>query len=273
MAMSGRASLLGLAVLGCAPGSTATPAVVEVTAAEYAFGAPDTIAAGTVRIHLVNQGSEGHVASIVRLREGESIATLMQGGYVLEYVHIPDALGGPATSPGDSASEVTLTLAPGRYAFFCYFHAPDGRTHAAMGMVREFHVVDRGERAIATAAPSDTLVLGDFSVSGGETLRPGERRLSIRNAGQVGHEVGIYRLADGWTLAEAKAWEDTVSTDDPGPWQDYGGVGLLAPGATILLRGTFLPGEYRIDCGITDPKLNKSHAEMGMVTTLSLRSN
>ncbi|MFN8654159.1 MAG: hypothetical protein U0133_19835 [Gemmatimonadales bacterium] len=272
MRVTGRAVLLGLGLFGCAPSQMPTPEIVDVTAAEYAFGAPDTIAAGTVTFRMKDLGQEGHVASIVRLGEGASIATLMQSGYVLEYVHIPDALGGPVSSPGDSASDVTLTLAPGRYAFFCYFHSPDGTTHASKGMVREFRVVERGKTSEA-AARADTILLGDFSVQSAPALPAGERRFYIRNDGKVGHEVGIYRLAEGWTLAEAKAWEDTVSTESMGPWQDYGGVGLLAPGAGIVLRGTFPPGEYRIDCGITDPKLKKSHAEMGMVTALTLRSN
>lgn len=272
MRRSRRAILIGLAALGCAPAETATPPVVDVTAAEYAFGAPDTIPAGRVTFRLKNLGSQGHVASIVRLPQA-GIASLMRGGFLLEYVHIPDALGGPATSAGDSASEVTVTLEPGRYAFFCYFHDADGRTHAQKGMVREFQAVPTGGSAEASAAPADTILLGDFSVHGPAGQQPGVRQFYIRNDGQVGHEVGIYRLAEGWTLAQAKAWEDTVSTEDPGPWQDYGGVGLLAPGASIVLRGTFPPGEYRIDCGVTDPTLKKSHAEMGMVTSLTLRSN
>lgn len=266
------ATLLLLALAGCGTSRSAGPEIVEVTAAEYAFGAPDTIGAGPVTFRLRTVGSEGHVASIVRLRDGASLASLMRNAYVLEFAPIADALGGPVTSPGDSASEVTLTLEPGRYAFFCYFHAPDGVTHAAKGMVREFQVVDRGRRT-AAEAPADTIVLGDFSVHGAATLKAGQARLVIVNAGQVGHELGIYRLAEGWTREEAKAWEDTVSTEGPGPWEDYGGVGLLAPGAANVLHGVFPAGEYRIDCGVTDPKLKKSHAEMGMSADLALRSN
>src|SRR3954471_7688456 len=50
--------------------------VVTVTAVEYGFEAPASIAAGTVTIKLVNKGQELHHVLVAKLEEGHTIADL-----------------------------------------------------------------------------------------------------------------------------------------------------------------------------------------------------
>src|SRR3954447_19311323 len=48
------------------------PAVLTITATDYQLTAPAAAAAGLTRIRLVNHGSEGHQAALVRLKDGHT---------------------------------------------------------------------------------------------------------------------------------------------------------------------------------------------------------
>src|SRR5947208_10049100 len=67
----------------------AGPSVVTITATDYAFGVPDTIAAGLTTFRLVNQGKELHHASLVRLGEGKSAADFQAGLAAAMKSHTP----------------------------------------------------------------------------------------------------------------------------------------------------------------------------------------
>ena len=77
------ASLMITAVLaGCGKAKTSTPeppetaarppAVIELTAIDYAFQSPDTIPGGWVTLRLSNGGKELHHAALYRLDGGKS---------------------------------------------------------------------------------------------------------------------------------------------------------------------------------------------------------
>ena len=51
----------------------ATPLVVTLKAVDYAFEAPDTIEAGITTFRLVNEGSQLHMAQLIRLEGGKSL--------------------------------------------------------------------------------------------------------------------------------------------------------------------------------------------------------
>src|SRR5205085_5357228 len=52
------------------------PRVVTITAREYAFEGPGTIAAGTVTLPLVNRGAELHHVILFKLTQGKTFADL-----------------------------------------------------------------------------------------------------------------------------------------------------------------------------------------------------
>lgn len=59
------------------------PAAVTVTASDYAFQAPDSMAAGAVTVELVNHGKELHQAQLIRLEQGKTlndVAQVLKGG-------------------------------------------------------------------------------------------------------------------------------------------------------------------------------------------------
>lgn len=254
---------------GCLPAELSGPPVIDISAAEYAFGAPDTIPAGRVVFRLSNLGQVNHVAAMIPLADGESIRDLMGRGKVLELRGARELLGGPVTSVEDRASEVLVTLAPGRYAIFCYLRGPDGQSHAGKGMVRE--IVAAGEGESAAADSGDRVIrLGDFGFSGPGRFASGAGSLTIRNEGRQPHEVFLSRIADGFTVAQALAWSDTLP--GPSPWESYGGTAAIGPGGTIVLRGEFPPGSYILECFLTDPATGESHVDLGMTREIVFTS-
>src|SRR5207249_11006022 len=106
-----RLALASLAwAVGCSrPAPQATgPSVVTITATDYAFGMPDTIPAGLTTFRLVNQGKELHHASLVRLRDGKTVADFQAGLAAAMQSHAPPPswitlAGGPnAVTLGDT---------------------------------------------------------------------------------------------------------------------------------------------------------------------------
>ena len=84
------------------------PNVVTITTSEYAFGMPDTIPAGLTTFRLVNRGKELHHASLVRLRDGKTVADFQAGLAAAMQSHTPPPswmtfAGGPnAVTLGDT---------------------------------------------------------------------------------------------------------------------------------------------------------------------------
>lgn len=74
------AVVLVLAMTACQPTdrgheseAAIEPAVVEVTALDYAFQAPDTISSGWATFRMKNQGGEDHFLLLNRLPEGKAL--------------------------------------------------------------------------------------------------------------------------------------------------------------------------------------------------------
>ncbi|MDB4892292.1 MAG: hypothetical protein JWL61_4147, partial [Gemmatimonadetes bacterium] len=68
-----------LLLVAAALGATAVPTpktaarVVTVVARDYAFEAPDTVAAGRTEVRLLNRGKEAHHAYLMRLDGGKKL--------------------------------------------------------------------------------------------------------------------------------------------------------------------------------------------------------
>ena len=76
--------LAGVAIIvltSCSSGTktttSATPAAINVTAVNYAFTAPSTVAAGAVSVTLKNSGKEAHQAQLFKLNNGVDVGALV----------------------------------------------------------------------------------------------------------------------------------------------------------------------------------------------------
>lgn len=278
------APALALAAVAAAPRPSAAPArTLAITATNYAFDMPDSVAAGRTVIRLLNKGPEMHHAQLVRLEGGHTVAEMLQAppGPPPAWVR---EIGGPNTPvPGGTAIAV-VDLKPGTYAVLCFIPSPDGKPHIMKGMVRGFTVVEaarlaarpvsnRGAGAtgemVTVAAPDATLELSDYTFAFSKPLAAGRRVLRVTNVAAQPHEVFIAKLAPGKSAAELLAWVEKMQGPPPGV--PMGGTVGLANGEANDLILDLAPGKYALLCFVPDAKDGKPHVAHGMVKEFEVK--
>jgi hypothetical protein len=250
--------------------------VVTVTASDYAFQAPDTIAAGRTTFHLVNKGPDFHHIWLIKLEQGKSLKDLV------EATKTPGPLpkwavdvGGPNTPmPGGEAS-ATLDLEAGHYVMACVIPAAkDGQPHFMKGMVKEIVVAAArgGVRQAGQPLPAAdvTMTLSDYTFDVSAPVTVATKSIRIRNTAHQPHEAVILKLNPG---ATAKQFLDAVEKPacGPPPGVMVGGVTGIAQGRTIDLATSFTPGDYVLVCFVPDEKDGKPHLAHGMVKPFTVK--
>jgi hypothetical protein len=243
------------------PTAEAARRIVPVTARDYAFEAPDTLAPGPVTFDFTNLGPDLHHVYIALLPEGKSAADLVNEtrGELLPAWAI--TIGGPGAQIPNGHGQTSLTLNPGRYAMVCIVPAPDGVPHLRKGMVHEFTVTGPVSRA-ALPVPDLTMTLRDYAFELSGTLTAGRHVIEVVNEAQQHHEVIFVKLAPGKHIADLFAW--LGSHDGPPPAAMVGGTAPFHPGMSNLVDITLEPGTYGLVCFATDIGDGKMHVEHGM---------
>jgi hypothetical protein len=116
--------------------AAAGPTLVTVTATDYAFEAPDTIAAGWTKFRLVNKGEQLHMALLIKLEGSKTLEDFLKVyGESFRTVRRSPRLewakrrGGPGAAEPQGQSNATQYLEPGNYAWICIMNVPDGIPH------------------------------------------------------------------------------------------------------------------------------------------------
>lgn len=249
-----------------APASLASaPTVREmvVTTSDFAFDAPATVPAGPTRVRMINRGPDIHHVWLVRLPEGRSAQDyLEEAGRTHRLPEWAVDVGGPnAAAPGAEA-EATVDLEPGRYLLICHIPSPDGVIHAAKGMVRELTVTPASGPAPALGAPDATLTLRDYSFTLDRELRAGPQTILVRTEAEQPHEVALFRMAPGKTVADLLAWIE--AREGPPPAEPIGGVAGLSRGEENRITVDLTPGEYAFICFLPDRGDGAPHFVHGM---------
>lgn len=270
---SHRLLLAAIALAACAKAEppadqasvTATPAapnMVHVTATDYAFQAPDTIASGVTTFHLMNQGKEVHHVVIIRLPLAE-VRKMSDGPPPADLV----AIGGPnAAAPGGTA-EATLDVAPGTYTLICLIPAADGMPHIAKGMAREL-IVTPGTSTAAMPAADITIKLTDYAFDITGPLTAGRHVVRIEDAGPQMHELVFVKLEPGKTVEQAVAWlEKPVG---PPPSTIINGASPMTAGMANTTTVDLTPGDYGLICFVPDAKDGKPHIVHGMIKQITV---
>jgi hypothetical protein len=251
-----------------APARPAIP-VVTVTARNYAFDAPDSIAAGLTTLRIENKGTELHHLSLVRFVGGKTAADFVNamkaGGSPPAWAH---DIGGPNVAVPGGAQEATLMLDPGNYAMLCYIPSADSVPHVMKGMLHPFVVTaHRGPRAAAPKADL-TIHLADYAFAPSKPLTAGTHTIRVVNDGPQSHELVLARLAPGKTVQELAAWAETMA--GPPPAEPMGGATPMEKGREIWFTQTFTPGDYAVLCFVPDAKDGKPHVAHGMMLQLKV---
>ncbi len=272
--------LLAAMLMACAPQATATPEShnhasipeVSITAQDLSFAVPPQVQAGLVTIKFQNQGKGNHHAQLARLNDGVTLEQL-QGAIQQS----PNALfgmvsmeGGPGVTPPGRGLEVMVDLTPGQYIVFDVLSGEDGTPNVAKGMLAPFEVTKSDQPATAEALDPDvTVQMKDFLFEMPEQVAAGEQIWEIKNLGPLPHEISLVKLADGKTPEDVAAWFH--SHQGPPPFQGVGGFQGIATGKSGWLKLNLTPGTYVATCVIPEQHSGKTHLELGMIKTFTVK--
>jgi len=249
--------------------------VVTVTATDYAFQAPDTIAAGRTTFHLVNKGPDMHHIWLIKLEQGKTLKDLV------EATKTPGPLpkwavevGGPNTPMPGGESWATVDLEAGRYVMACVIPAKtDGQPHFMKGMVKEVAVTARHgvQQAGKTVAPAADVVmtLDDYDFRVSSPITTATKTIRFRNVAEQTHEAIIIRLDPGTTVQQFLGAMEKPQGPPPGAL--IGGITGIAKGRTVDITASFTPGDYALICFVPDAKDGKPHLAHGMVKQFSVK--
>lgn len=285
---AGRLAVASAAVLLAALGLAAVPAwaaaphttpTLTLTATDFRIATPAHVAAGPTRVRLVNRGSEGHQAALVRLRDGHTSGEFLGALATSFGASRPFGtfVGGPNAAAPGHASEATVTLRAGHYLAVCLIpSASDGTPHVMKGMLAEFDVGGTVHARPQRGAP--TIETTEYHFRFPETARralAGGRPVAVRNTGSQIHEVVVARLKRGRSVSDVVHWADhPLGTPASGPMPDdeIAGVTELAPGATARLHADLTKGRYALLCFLPDDAhAGSTHLHQGMAYPFTVR--
>lgn len=243
---------------------------VTIVTKDFSFDAPATIPAGYVDVTVKNDGAEGHQVQFVKLNAvTETEFTTAAGGTSIGDIGDAVFVGGPNGAGPGASTTATVKLEPGKYGIACFIPAADGVAHAAKGMVG-FVTVEKTDASVFRAPKSDgTIVLGDFVFEPPKNFN-GRGTFAVENQGNQVHEMAYFKIAEGKTLDDVKAYiltpPGTPPPPGPPPFAEGGGIVGLSHGQENWLDFDLAAGDYAMFCFFPDPtKGDLPHAIEGMI--------
>jgi len=250
----------------------ASSGAFTLIATDAGFEAPDHMPAGLRHIVYENHGSQIHEAMFVKLAPGMTAREYVAGvkGGALFPEGARDYSGPGLTSPGRKA-ELWLELDPGAYIIICWM-----QDHAETIPVHELTVDDMREDDPPPPVPDVVVKLIDFRVELEGELHAGPQVMRVETVGPSMHEIDVFRLDDGRTLDDLKAWDQN---DQEGPAPGRAGTGIVDSHdirRVVTVREDFDPGRYVLWCTMpmssdpAAPRVNVTHLDAGMVREVSI---
>jgi len=238
----------------------------RIVATDAGFEAPEHVPSGMRHIVFENHGSEIHEGMLVKLPQGMSpndyVAAVKRGALFPKGA--VDCSGPGLTSPGEK-TEMWVRLEPGQYILICW-NDGHAKTRSAHPFIVDYTVAN-------DAVPKQEVVLKlvDFRFEIEGNLRSGVHIIRVETPGPTMHEVDLFRLHDGKTVADLNRWRK----EDPGgpaPADALGGaLDSHDIKRVVWLRKNFAPGRYVLHCEMPlTPDASASHtdithADLGMV--------
>lgn len=276
----------GLLLAACA-GAPAIP-VVSVSAAEFKFSAPDSIAGGLNRVKLSNTGKEDHHAQLLRLNDGVTLqqwdstlkATLeaarTEGEAAFGRIFaVITTDGGPGAIPPGGSQDAILNLRPGQYVLVCFIGGADGVPHIAKGMTKPLTVTAAPSKQPAEPIAKSTISLGDYAFVVPSAPTKGPATVKVANIGKEPHEMNLLRLK-GVTADQLRqaltAPPGAAMPPGPPPYEFAGGFQAMMPGQEGWITLDMKPGDYAMVCFIPSPaNQGKPHVALGMFSSFTVK--
>jgi len=264
------AALAALPYAVAAPAHMAAARTLVVISYEYAFQAPEQVAAGAVTVRLVNRGKMGHQAALLRLDDSSSLVRVMRS-LVADTAHTSGVhgIGGVESAlPGDSG-ETILVLRPGRYVIVCAYNG-GGHAHMSMGMIRPLTVTaDAMNVDSMLPATPVTVRLTDYHVALSGPLHAGRQLVRVENDGVQRHHLSIMRFVGRTSLEELDKWD---GESKPAPIEAVnGGTTVLDAGRASVVALDLRPGRYLLECSVSNDAKSKPHYMLGMERVVAIR--
>lgn len=252
---------------GASTASTPAPREVRFVARDFQFDGPDTIPAGMTTLVLKNDGPGYHHIQLVRLENGMTVADLEAAAGKIKpgdvpplWLHVAGGVNPP--DPGAEA-RATFVIEPGDYAVVCFVDIPDHMPHLMKGMARALTVTASDAPVAAPPTEDLTLTLADYSFAFSAAPTAGRHVIKVVNGGPQPHEVAIFRLKPGMTMADFQRWGETF--EEPVPIHILGGPANMSPGQVEWVPVDFQPGDYVLACFYYDAGDGMPHIMHGMV--------
>lgn len=262
-------ALLNLAACGGGAQNSAIPTLTYTVGAS-GYSSPTSTESGLVEVRLDNATTAPHLVAVVRPKAGVTAeqvkTTLAQGGFeaVEELVEMA---GGVSAQPGQAAA-VVLELRTGAHLLVGLKLSQDGPPEIPPGAVRDLEVKPRSGPAPAAPKPDVTAVGKDFSYEMPSSIKAGPKLWLFDNQGQHLHHLILFRLEEGKTLDDLKAWLADPQAAPPG--EEAGFLLEISGGYREYARLDLPPGNYAAICFIVDHHSGKSHADLGMIQALTV---
>lgn len=284
-------AFLPLSEVPAQDGASGGPPVVDVTATDFEFEAPDEIRSGWSTFRLTNEGNRSHMMELGRLPEGVGIDEVRSFWSALDSLEARLAAGTIDTtearetvarirpdgsvewaggfgllSPGRS-SRMTLNLEPGTYVLLCAVRGPEGMPHSRRGMLTEFTVTDRGSRR-TRPEPDVEMTVEDYRITTRGSMKSGEQTIAIHFEGREeapGNPfatVDLIRIRDETDVDSVARWLDGGYGASP-PTSFLGGSVEVPAPAAVYLTVALDPGRYAW--------ISQATRQKGMITRFTVR--
>jgi uncharacterized cupredoxin-like copper-binding protein len=244
---------------------------VEVVATDFAFPSLSvrTAPAGPVTFRVTNRGKELHMMAVIWLGS-HTTADFVNALQHQTGIDGTFEVGGPnGIAPGETV-ETTVVLPAGHIILACWIDGEQEPVHVAKGMFTDFDVTPAAGAPAPEPAADDTITLSDYAIRVAGPLTAGHHRFRVQNAGPSSHDVVLFRMAEGATMEDVRAWIRHPGSGSPRATPVGGSVGF-DPARHSYLEADLVRGRYVLVCIIPGDD-GKPHFEgHGMMTEVTVR--
>ena len=255
------------------PAAAVAPTLVTITAKDFAYEMPDTIAGGLVSFKLMNQGPTLHHVQFLKLTDGKTFADLQAAFKAMKPGSPPPSfihqVAGPNSPVPGGESQLTTRLEPGNYAVVCFVDTPDKVPHIMKGMMRALTVIAPTGAAAAAPTADVTITLTDYAFDVKPELAAGKHMIKMVNTATQPHEMLLAQLDSGKTAEDLGKWAQTYK--GPPPAKPMGGISGMEADGEAYLPVDLAPGNYVLICFLPDAKDGKPHVELGMIRPITVK--
>lgn len=230
--------------------SNDSPYIVDVTAADFAFGMPTKVPSGWVTFRMNNMGNEEHLGIISSYPESlayeeivQLISKALEEEGIEKFMAIRDQAeqehGGPALLSPGFVGETTVYLEPGVYTLTCWVTASDGQPHFKKGMIRPFIV--SGETTGAEKPQTTVeITMSGIGMDIPDSVKSGEHIFNVSY--EDSRSLHLVRLTPEQNVDDLTEWFDLIQA--PSPYEFLGGALRAPEGSSSTFKATLDTGRY-----------------------------